>query len=202
MSKSFASGRQASSSSGVAADEVRARLDEDPALPDAALLQSLRELEAPLRMVPEEIVGDEDAVADRREVVDDGADRPLAEGAPVELPDRAEAAAEGAAARRLDEPDGLEEQAVVAVAVALDEVARRQRDAVEAGALRERAASRPSRRASRRRSAGTSESGRPERERVGERGNDLLAVVHADRRRSRRSRAARDRRPRRARRRG
>ena len=66
-------------------------------------------------MVPEEVVGDEDGVADRREVVHDGADRALAERAAVELPHRAEAAAERAAARRLDEPDGLEEQAVVPV---------------------------------------------------------------------------------------
>ena len=54
------------------------------------------------------------ASPDGGEVVDDGADRALAERAPVELPHRAEAAAERTAARRLDEPDGLEEQAVVA----------------------------------------------------------------------------------------
>ena len=78
------------------------------------------------------------ASPDRREVVHDGADRALAEGAPVELPHRAEVAAEGAAARRLDEPDGLEEQAVVPLAVALDEIARRHRDGVEARPVRER----------------------------------------------------------------
>src|SRR6185295_628493 len=38
----------------AAADDVGPRLDEEPALADSALLQSLRELEAPGRVVPEE----------------------------------------------------------------------------------------------------------------------------------------------------
>ena len=141
MSKSLASGRQASSSSGwrhTRSVRVWTRIQR---FRTPRRRQRLRELEAALRVVPEEVVRDEDVSPDRREVVDDGADRALAEGAAVELPDRAEVAAEGAAARRLDEPNRLEEEAVVAVAVALDEVARRQRHAVEARALGERRAS-------------------------------------------------------------
>ena len=64
-------------------------------------------------MVPEQIVGDEDVIADRREVPADRVDRPLADGARVELPDRAERAAERTAARGLDEPRRTMRQAGV-----------------------------------------------------------------------------------------
>ena len=179
MSKSFAIGRHSSRSSALPADEVRARLDEDPALPHAPGLQRARELAAALGVVPEEVVGDEEGVARLLEVVDDGADGALAERPAVELPDRAEAAAERAAARGLDQPDGLEEQAVVAVAVPLHEVAGGQRDLVEPGPLSSgRVETQPSRVLSR--SAGTSASGRPRCQRVGHSWHDLFAVVDAD----------------------
>src|SRR5450759_1175815 len=45
-------------------------------------------------MVPEEVVGDEDAVSHRRKVLDDGADGTLAKGTAIELPDGAEVAPE------------------------------------------------------------------------------------------------------------
>ena len=124
MSKSFASGRHASSSSGCRQTRSVRVWTRIQRLRTPRAFRAARELEAPRGMVPEEVVGDEDGVADRREVVHHGADRALAEGAVVELPHRAEVAAEGAAARGLDEPHGLEEEAVVAVAVALDEIAR------------------------------------------------------------------------------
>ena len=55
-------------------------------------------------MVPEQIVGDEDVVADRREVLADRR-RSTARGRRgVQLPDRAERTAERTAARRLDQP--------------------------------------------------------------------------------------------------
>src|SRR5262249_9146313 len=47
----------------AAANQVSAGLDEEPALADAALLQDGSELEAPRRMVPEEVVGDKHGVA-------------------------------------------------------------------------------------------------------------------------------------------
>src|SRR5262249_30504290 len=70
-------------------------------------------------------------------------DRALAERAAVELPHRAEAAVERAAARRLDQPHGAEEEAVVLPAIPLDEVAGRQRNRVEAGPVLERRRRRP-----------------------------------------------------------
>src|SRR5207253_4246366 len=82
----------------------RAALHEDPQLADAAAPQFARQLQAARRMVPEQIVGDEDVIAHRREVAADRVDRSLAHGALMQLPDRAERAAEGTAARRLDEP--------------------------------------------------------------------------------------------------
>src|SRR6185295_10299194 len=121
-----------------AADQVRARLDEEPPLLDAALLQGRGESEAALGVVPEEVVRDEHVLPDRGEIVHDRADRPLAEGSAVELPDRAEAAAVRTPAGRLDQPDRSEEEAVIAVPVSLDQGARRNRDAVERGPLRER----------------------------------------------------------------
>src|SRR4030095_8789302 len=89
------------------ADQIGARLDEQPPLSDPAPLQRVGESEAPLRVVPEKIVGDEHVFPDRREILDDGADRPLPEGATVELPHGAEVAAVGTSARRLDAADRL-----------------------------------------------------------------------------------------------
>ena len=59
-----------------------------------------RQREAARRMVPEQIVGDEDVIADRREVAADRVDRSLAHRAGVQLPDRAERAAERTALAR------------------------------------------------------------------------------------------------------
>ncbi len=180
MSKSFASGRQASSSSGCRQTRSVRVCTRIQRLRTPRAFKRGRQLEAALRVIPEEVVGDEDAVADRREVVDHGADRALAKRAPVELPDRAEAAAERAAARGLDQPDRLEEEAVVAVPVALDEVARRERHRVQSRAVRRaaRCSFQPSRVLRSR--AGTSLKRAARRERVGHGRHDLLAVVRAD----------------------
>ena len=86
----------------MARHQVDAALHENPLLADAAPPQLARQLEAARRVMPEQIVGDEDVVADRREVAADRVDRSLAHRARVQLPDRAERAAERAAARRLD----------------------------------------------------------------------------------------------------
>ena len=162
------------------ADEVRSSLHEDPALPGAARLQRARELAAPLGMVPEEIVGDEDAVADGREVVQHRADRPLTERAIVELPHRTEVAAERASARRLDQPDGLEEETVVAIPVAIHEIARRQRNPVKGRAFGQRRRRDPSVRSPQPQSRNRRERP-PVFESREERRDDLLSVVHADR---------------------
>src|SRR5262249_7403456 len=161
-------------------DQIAPALHEDPALPDSTPLDLARELEAALRMVPEEIVDDEDVVAGRAEVVRHGADRPLPEGAIVQLPYGAEGAAEGTAAGRLDGPDRLEDEAVIAPAQALDEGAGGPRYLVQAGALLERRRGDPTafgpdtpRRNGRDGAAGG--------ERIREGRHDLLAVVQRDR---------------------
>ena len=71
MSKSSASGRHASSSSRVARHGIDAALHENPLLADAAPPQLLRQLETARRVIPEEIVRDEDVIADRRHVAAD-----------------------------------------------------------------------------------------------------------------------------------
>ena len=147
MSKSFAIGRQASSRSAWRVTRSVRVCTRSQRLRTPRFRKSLRELAAALRVVPEEVVRDEDASPTDGEVVDDGADRALAERAAVELPDGTEVAAERAAARGLDEPDGLEEKAVVAVAVALHQVARRNRHGVERRAIFQGRAWRSSRRA-------------------------------------------------------
>jgi hypothetical protein len=96
------------------------------------------------------------------------------------LPDRAEVAAEGAPARGLDEPHGLKQQAVVAAAVALDQLARRKSHAVERRALRQGEGRGPSLLPAQPQRGHLRE--RPAaRERVNHRRHDLLAVVDADR---------------------
>ena len=116
---------------GMPRHQIGAALHEDPLLPDAAAPQLARQLEAARRMVPEQIVGDEHVIADRREVAADGVDRPLADGARVQLPDRAERAAERAAARRLDQLGRPMRQARVLRPPRLDVMPRRQRHVVE-----------------------------------------------------------------------
>ena len=82
-------------------------------------------------MMPEQIVGDEYVVADRREVAAHGIDRPLAHGPRVELPDRAEGTSERAAAGGLDEPGGTMRQAGVLPPPRRHVVTRRQRHFVQ-----------------------------------------------------------------------
>ena len=88
----------------MASDKIHAALHEDPLLADAAAAQLARQLQAARGVVPEQVVGDEDVVPDGREIVADRIDRPFAHRAIVQLPDRAERAAEGTAARGLHEP--------------------------------------------------------------------------------------------------
>src|SRR5262249_35141494 len=92
----------------VAGDEVGAALYQDPALLHAAAAQRVGQLEAARGVVPEEAVGDEDVGPGGGKVLDDGADAALAEAAIIELPHRAERAAERAAAGGLDEPHRAE----------------------------------------------------------------------------------------------
>src|SRR4051812_15714597 len=81
--------------------------------------------------MPEEIVGDEDVIADRREVPADAVDRSLAHRARVKLPDRTERAAERAAPRRLHEIRGTMGEARVLLAPWIHVMPRRQRNVVE-----------------------------------------------------------------------
>ena len=78
MSKSRAIGRHASSKSEMTRNEIDATLHQDPALADAAPFQFLGEREAARRVIPEQIIRNEDVVADRLEVIRDRLDRPLA----------------------------------------------------------------------------------------------------------------------------
>ena len=139
MSKSRAIGRHASSSSGWRATEIDAALHQDPRLADAAAPELVRQREAARRMMPEQIVGDEDVVADRAKSLADGVDRSLAHRSRVQLPDRAERAAERTAARRFDQPGRTMRETGVLPAPAIDVVSGRQRHVVE----RERRRCRP-----------------------------------------------------------
>ena len=112
-------------------DEIDAALHEDPVLADRPAPELVRQREAPRRMMPEEIVGDEDVIADRREVAADRVDRPLAHRAGVQLPDRAERAAERAASRRFDQPDRTMREARVLPAPRGHVLSRRQRHVVQ-----------------------------------------------------------------------
>src|SRR6185369_12007279 len=116
-------------------DQVGARLQQEPLLPDPPAVQRARQLLAVRLRMAEEVVGEEDVAADGGEVVDDAGDVAAAEAAVDVLPDRAERAAVRAAARRLDQVDGPALHAEVAVVARDQRVARRQRDFVEADAL-------------------------------------------------------------------
>ena len=131
MSKSFASGRHASSSSGWRATRSVRLCTRIHCLRTPRRRSSLRELEAARRVMPEQIVGDEDVIADRREVAADAVDRSLAHRARVQLPDRAERAAERTASRRLHEIRGTMGEARVLLAPCVDVMPRRQRNVVE-----------------------------------------------------------------------
>ena len=123
-------GRQASSSSGWRATRSTRLWTSIHCLRMPRRRSSLRQLQAARRVVPEQIVGHEDVIADRREVAADRVDRSLAHGARVQLPDRAERAAERTAARGLDQPRRAMRQARVLPAP------RRRRDAAPAAARR------------------------------------------------------------------
>ena len=101
-------------------DQVDATLHEDPALADAAPFQFLGEGEAARRVMPEQIVGDEDVVADGREVIRDRGDRALAYGAGMQLPDGTERTAERTAARGFDQPDRAVRETRILPAPAID----------------------------------------------------------------------------------
>ena len=115
----------------VARDQIDTALHEDPPLPDAAAAQLLREREAARRVVPEQIVGDEDVVPRRGEVLAHRFDRTLSNRTRVQLPDRTERAAERTSARGLDQPRGPMGEARVLTPPRRDEMARRQRNLVE-----------------------------------------------------------------------
>ena len=71
----------------MAGDEIHAALHENPPLADPPAHELMREREAPRRMVPEEIVGDEDVIAHGGEVAADRLNRSFAHLAGVQLPD-------------------------------------------------------------------------------------------------------------------
>ena len=112
-------------------DQIDAALHEDPPLADAAPLQLLRQCQAARRVIPEQIVGDEDVVADRAKSSADRLDRSLAERSREQLPDRAERAAERAAARGLDQPGRAMGETGVLLAPAIDVPAGGLRHVVE-----------------------------------------------------------------------
>ena len=181
MSKSLAIGRHASSRSAMARDEIDAALHQNPALANAAALQFLSQREAARRVIPEQIVGNEDVVAHGGEVIGDRFDRSLANRAGVQLPDRAERTAERAAARGLDQPDrSMREARVFACAS--------RRPAAGSGAAPRRARACPSSppvrtvaaRVALMTSPGTSVSGSPLLERAHETRHGALAVVDHD----------------------
>ncbi len=62
-------------------NEIDAALHQDPALANAAALQFLSQREAARRVIPEQIIRNEDIVAHRREVICNRFDRPLANSA-------------------------------------------------------------------------------------------------------------------------
>ena len=117
----------------VTGHEIDAALRENPLLPDAAAFEFGGQREAASGVIPEEIVGDKDVVAHAGEVVGDRTDRSLANRAVMQLPNRAEGAAERTAASRFDQPDRPMREAGVFPSVMIDQAARRQRHFVEGG---------------------------------------------------------------------
>ena len=63
---------------GMSGHEIDPRLHEDPILPDSACEQRFSQRPAARRVMPEEIVGDEDLAARRFEIPADALDRSLA----------------------------------------------------------------------------------------------------------------------------
>ena len=116
----------------VGGHQVGAALHDNPVLADLAPDQFVREFEAALGAVPEQVVHDEDVRTDRREIAADRIDVPEPEGTLVERPDRAERAAVRTAPRGLHDPDGFELQAGVVLVARGEGVPRRERHLVEA----------------------------------------------------------------------
>ncbi len=116
---------------GIPRHEVDPALDENPLLADAAPDQFLGQGLAAGRVMPEQIVGDEDVVADRLEILDDGLDRALAHGARMELPDGTERATERAPPGRLDQPDRPMRETRVVLTPGVDMATRGQRHGVQ-----------------------------------------------------------------------
>ena len=116
---------------GLSGHRVDAALHEHPLLAQAAPDQLGRQRLAARAMVPEQVVGDEDVIADGRRVAADGLDAALAELAVVHLPDGTERAPERTAARRFDEERRPVREAGVLPAPALDMAAGRDGHHVE-----------------------------------------------------------------------
>ena len=101
-------------------------------LADARLGDGFAQLTAANDVHPEDVVGDEDVRSiDLGQLLDDAIRRLLPERALVKLPDRAEVALEGAAARRFQQCQRTAEVDVVLRGVLLDEMTRRHREIVD-----------------------------------------------------------------------
>ncbi len=106
-------------------------------LADAGFGDRFTQFAAALHVHPEDVVGDEDVRGiDLLELLDHAVGRLLPERALVKLPDRAEVALEGTAARGFQQGQRAPEVDVVLGGVLLDEMARRHRKVVDVSARR------------------------------------------------------------------
>src|SRR5688572_30819678 len=115
----------------MARDEIDTALNENPPFPDPTALQLGRELQTPRRMMPEQIVGDEDLIANAREITAHHIDGALAHRARVQLPDRTERTSKRTSTSRLEQPNGPMCKAGILFPPSIYMMARRHRHVVE-----------------------------------------------------------------------
>jgi hypothetical protein len=133
-------------------------------------------------MMPEQIVGHEDVVSDRRQIPADRIDRALPHGARVQLPDRTERTAERTSARGFDQPHRTMGQARILTAPRAHVLPGGQRHAVERQRSRLTfSAQRPTLAVTERETGHIPEGCAP-LEGVGHLRHHPLAIVHDDRR--------------------
>ena len=125
---------------GMAGDEIDAALHEHPPFADAPAPSSCASARLRDGWCQNRSSATKMSIADGGEVAADRVDRPLAHRAGVQLPDRAERAAERAAPRRLDQPDRTMREARVLPAPRGHVPSRRQRHVVQREGRRSRLA--------------------------------------------------------------